>query len=76
MGMLSGLNLSRSVARVVAPESAGRMPTGLPRRMLFVLGAFAVGSRFGHPGLLGSFVGVLTGFIAVIAFRVRAVPHG
>jgi len=76
LGMLSGLNLSRAAASATAPTRAGRMPAGLPRRMLLVLAAFGIGSRFGVAGLMGSFAGVLAGFMAVIVHQVREAAHG
>ena len=78
LGMLSGMNLSRTAGRILAAEAGHPVPLagGLARRALLVLAAFWLGSRFGVAGLFGSFAGVLVGFSALIVRRTREAAHG
>jgi hypothetical protein len=78
LGMLSGLNLSRTAVQVAASATHGAAPVshGLLRRIAFVSAALFLGSRFGLAGLLGAFAGVMAGFSATVARQVQVVARG
>ena len=76
IGLAAGLWMARdltvSTKRVLAGQAGGRIAFGLFRRMAVMVLGLASGLSLGHHALAGSVAGIMVGFFAYIALRVRA----
>ena len=71
-GLWMARDLTVSTRRMLAGRAGGRVAFGLFRRMAVMVLGLASGLSLGHHALAGSAMGIIVGFFAYIAARVRA----